>query len=96
MRTYIARLLQQVNIFFAELVVGVTGIVLVNELRQAQGTGHAGRASADNDHIGFHDRAFNIRERFTKNNHQANSRRRETSAYSSYSVLAAVCHIVRV
>jgi hypothetical protein len=53
----------------------VAQVVPVNELRQAQSTGHAGWTSSDNDHVGFHDRAFNIRERFTKNNHQAYSRR---------------------
>ena len=94
-RAHIAGLFQQVNIFLAELVIGMAGVVLVDELRQTQRTGHAGRASADDDHVGFHHRTFNIRERFTKNNHQANSRRRklELSCYNAY---RRVCHIVRV
>jgi hypothetical protein len=45
------------------------GIVVVNELRQAQGAGHTCGASANNDDIGFHYGAFNTFKRLTKNDH---------------------------
>ncbi len=69
MRSHLARLLQDVNILFGELGVGMVGVVLIDELRQAQRAGHAGRASADDDYVGFHYRALDIRERLTKNDH---------------------------
>ena len=46
------------------------GVVLVDQLREPQGAGHAGGASADDDHVGFHNGTFDIGERLTKNYHQ--------------------------
>ena len=56
----LARLLEDVNIFFAELRVGMAGVVLIDELRQAQRAGHAGGAAADDDHVGGHLGAFDV------------------------------------
>jgi hypothetical protein len=47
----------------------MVGVVVVNELREAQSAGHAGGASANDDDIGFHYRAFDTRQWFTKNDH---------------------------
>ena len=41
--------------------------MLIDELRQAQGTGHAGRAAADDDDIGGHLGTFDVRERLAEN-----------------------------
>jgi hypothetical protein len=49
-------------------------VVSVDQLRQAQGAGHTGWASADDYHIGFHLWALDPFERFTKNKHSALSR----------------------
>ena len=96
MGPYVTRLFQQVNVFFAELAVGMTGIVLINELRQAQRTGHSCRATANNDNVGFHHGAFYTRERLTKNNHQAYSRKGSLQRLITYTAFRKVCHIVRV
>jgi hypothetical protein len=60
---------QDVNILFRKLRVGMFGVVVVNELGEAQSAGHTGGASSDNDDIGFHCRAFDALKRFTKNDH---------------------------
>jgi hypothetical protein len=69
MRSEFPRLLENVNIFLGERGVRMFGVVLVNQLRQAQGAGHAGGPSANDDDIGFHCRAFNTLKRLTKNDH---------------------------
>src|ERR1700737_3398153 len=48
----LAGLFEDVNILLAELRVGVFRFVLIDELREPQGAGHASGAAADNDHIG--------------------------------------------
>ena len=69
MRTHLARLLQHVDVVLGERRVGMLGVVLVDQLRQAQRTGHAGGASADDDHVRFHRRTLNVRKWFTKYDH---------------------------
>ncbi len=54
----LAGLLQDVNIFFAELRVRIARVVLIDKLREPQSASHASRAAADDDHIGRHLRAF--------------------------------------
>jgi hypothetical protein len=42
-------------------------VVLVDQLRKPQSAGHASRSATDDDHVGWHLRAFNSFERFAKN-----------------------------
>ena len=63
----LARLFEDVNIFFAELRVGILRIVLIDELREPQSTRHARRTAADDDNIGGHLGTFDVRERFAEN-----------------------------
>jgi hypothetical protein len=48
----------------------VRGIVCVDQLRQAQGAGHARRAATDNHNVGFHLRTFDAFNGFTKVDHE--------------------------
>ncbi len=63
----LACLLENVDVFFAELRVGILGVVRVDELRKAQGAGHAGRPAADNNNVGGHLRTFDAFDRFAEN-----------------------------
>ena len=45
------------------------GVVLVDELRQPEGAGHAGRPTADDHNVSFHYGTIDIRERLTKDDH---------------------------
>ena len=40
--------------------------MVVDELREAQGAGHSGGASADDDNVGFHLGAVDVGERVTE------------------------------
>src|SRR5580692_6518929 len=64
-----ARLLEYINIFFAELRVRMRDVVRVNQLRQAQCAGHAGRPSADDDHVSRHLRPLDAFNRFAEDHH---------------------------
>ena len=44
-------------------------VVLIDQLRQAQGARHASRAAADDDDIGRHLRAFDAFNGFAENQH---------------------------
>ena len=44
-------------------------IMFVDQLREAQRTGHPRRASADDDDVGLHLRTVDVFERFTKVDH---------------------------
>ena len=63
----LASLLEHVDIFFAELRIGMLGVVLIDELREPQRTSHACRPAADDDDIGGHLGAFNASEGFAEN-----------------------------
>src|SRR5579864_5332020 len=63
----LAGFFENINVLFAELGVGVRGIVRVDELRQAQRTSHAGWAAADNYDVGGHLRTFNAFDGFAEN-----------------------------
>ena len=65
----LAGFFEDVDIFFAELRVGMRGVVRVDQLRQAQRAGHARRSAADDDHIGRHLRAFDAFDRFAEDQH---------------------------
>ncbi len=65
----LASFLEDVNIFFAELRVGMRGVVLIDQLRQAQRARHAGRTAADDDDVGRHLRAFDAFDGFAENQH---------------------------
>ncbi len=68
----LARFLQHVNIFFAQLRVRDSSeLCCVNKLRQTQSTGHPRRPAADDDNIGRHLRTFDTFDRFTENQHLA-------------------------
>src|SRR5215469_2276917 len=66
----LAGFLEDVDVFFAERQVGMFGVVLVDELRQAERAGHSGRASADDDYVGFHLGAVDVFEGSAENEHQ--------------------------
>src|SRR5580704_14354880 len=70
-------LLQNVDVLFAERCLGILGIVLVDELRETQGTSHARWPATDDNHVGFHLRAVDVFERSTENQHLAVSRRKQ-------------------
>src|SRR6185437_11809441 len=57
------------DVFLAQLRVRMGGVVSVNELREAQGAGHARGPAADNHNVSFHLRAFNVRERLAEDEH---------------------------
>ena len=52
-----ACLLEDVNIFFAELRVRMLRVMRIDKLREAQRASHPGRPATDNNHIGRHLRA---------------------------------------
>ena len=54
----LASLFEDVNIFFAELRVGILALCSSIKLRESQSTGHACRAAADDDDVGRHLRPF--------------------------------------
>ena len=56
----LAGLLEHVDILFAELRVGMARVVLIDELREAKSTRHAGRAAANDDDVGRHLGAFDV------------------------------------
>ena len=93
MSSHIAGFFQQIDVLFAELRVGMFGVVFVNQLREPQSTSHACRAAADNDDIGLHCRAFNIRERGAKHDHLGLSQGQCNSCYltKSHSALVMLC-----
>jgi hypothetical protein len=45
---------EHVDIFLAQWGLGMAGVVIVDQLRETQGAGHAGGAAADDDYIGWH------------------------------------------
>ena len=60
---------EDVDVLLAELRVGIAGVVLVDELRETQSTGHAGGPAADDDNVGGHLGAVDAFERFAKDKH---------------------------
>src|SRR5437764_10381125 len=69
----LTRLFENVNIFFAELRVGIGGVVLINQLRKTQRTSHPRGPAADDNHVGFHLWAVDVFERSAENQHLASS-----------------------
>src|ERR1700687_130232 len=63
----LAGLFENINVFFAELRVWVVRVVLIDELREPQGTRHARRATAHDDNVGGHLGTFDVRERLAEN-----------------------------
>ena len=63
----LARLLEHVNIFFAELRVWMSCVVRVNQLCQTQSTSHPSRPAAHDDHIRRHLRALHAFNGFAEN-----------------------------
>ncbi|HKR85225.1 MAG TPA: hypothetical protein VJS37_13795, partial [Terriglobales bacterium] len=61
------RLFEYVDIFFAELRIGMFAVMLVDQLRQAQPTSHARRPATNNDNISRHLRAVDILARMPEN-----------------------------
>jgi hypothetical protein len=53
------------------------GVVLIDQLSQAKSASHARRTSADNDHVGRHDRMVHLGERLAENQHRLSIRRAE-------------------
>jgi hypothetical protein len=62
----LAGFFEDVDVFFAERRVGMLGVVLVDELRQAKRASHSRRASADDDNVGFHLWAVDVLEGLPK------------------------------
>ena len=69
----LAGFLEDVDIFFAELCVGMRRVVRVDKLCQAQRAGHPGGTAADDDDIGGHLRTFNTFDRFAEKEHMKKS-----------------------
>ena len=69
----LAGFLEDVDIFFAELRVGMRRVVRVDELRKAQCAGHTSGTAADDDDIGGHLRTFNTFDRFAEKEHKKKS-----------------------
>ena len=67
------RLFEDVDIFFADLRAGLRRVVLINQLRQAQRTGHTSGTTPDDDHIGGHLRPLNAFDRFAEDQHKKTS-----------------------
>ena len=67
----LAGFFENVDVFFAELRVGMRGVMCVDKLRQAQRAGHAGRPAADDDYVGRHLRALDAFDRFAENQQAA-------------------------
>ena len=65
----LAGFLEHVDVLFAELRVGMGGVVSIDQLRQAQCAGHTSGAAADDDHVGRHLRAFDAFDRFAEDQH---------------------------
>ena len=63
------RLFEDVDVFFADLRVGLRRVVLINQLRQAQRAGHPCGPAADDDHIGRHLRTLDTFNRFAEDQH---------------------------
>ena len=66
----LARFFEDVNIFLAELRIGMRCIVLVNQLRQTQGAGHARGPATDDHYVRRHLRAFHAFQGFAENQHK--------------------------
>src|SRR5258708_432390 len=62
----LAGFFEDVDVFFAELRVGMLRVVRVKELRQAECARHARGPAADDDYIGRHLRTFDTFEGFTE------------------------------
>ena len=69
MLAYFTRLLEYVDVLFAQLRLGMFGIVIVNDLRQTQCAGHACRPTSNNDDVGFHLGAVDAFQRLRKDQH---------------------------
>ena len=69
----LARFFEHVNIFFAELRLGMRGVVRVDELRQPKRASHPSRPAANDHDIGRHLRPLDAFNRFAKNQHKKTS-----------------------
>ncbi len=67
----LARFFEHVDIFLAEQGLWMASIVIVDQLRKAQGTGHASRAATDDDDIGGHLRMLDIGKRLAEDHRQS-------------------------
>ncbi len=65
------RLLQNVNVFLAELGVRIFEIMFVDELRQTQGAPHPCRATANDDNIRLHLRPLDTLNWLAEDEHSA-------------------------
>src|SRR5436305_6378340 len=65
----LTRLLQNVNVLFAKLRVGIRGIVCVDQLRQPQRASHSRRPAADDHYISRHLRSLYTFDRFSEDDH---------------------------
>ena len=65
----LAGFFEDVDVFLAQRNIGMDGVVFVDELREAEGTGHAGGAAAYDDDVGLHGGAAGDFERFSENKH---------------------------
>src|SRR5438270_946038 len=65
----LTRLLQHIEVFFAELSVGIGGIVRVDQLRQPQRASHSRRPAPDDHHISRHLRTLHTFDRFSEDDH---------------------------
>ena len=68
----LAGLLEHISVFFAKLRTGIFLVVLVNELRETNGTRHSCGAPAYDNDIGGHLGAVDAFKRFAENQHKEN------------------------
>src|SRR5271165_6270560 len=70
MLTDLTRLLENVDVLLRHLRVRMVGVVLIDQLREAQRARHPRRASADDDNIGLHLRTVDAFKGFAKSDHR--------------------------
>src|SRR5579864_5506132 len=73
-----AGLLEYVDVFLAELGVGMRGIMRIDQLRQTKSASHARRPAADDDNVSGHLRALDAFNWFSKDDHKLRDQTLET------------------
>ena len=89
-----AGFLEDVDIFFAELRVRMLGVVLVNELGEAQSARHACRTAADDDCIGRHLGAIDVFGRGCEKSASVSSFEFQVSSFEWTNQLQAVLLLI--
>src|SRR5580704_9914895 len=78
----LAGFLQDVDVFLAQLRIGMLRVVLVDQLGKPQGASHACRTTANDDHVSRHLRAFDTFNRLSENHAHKRSAIGETRDFT--------------